>query len=157
MKYRRMTLNELESLQQEFIYFLVANGIPAEVWERIKKEDAGKMNALLDEFSVLVFQTSIEKAEFLLNVRKQELMLFHCKPDEMQLYSLSISNPQTNLSSFESVEQMVAALKSDENLQQTSFSSKYRPDREQTIYELLESGCGISDRNTFEEITSLFK
>lgn len=157
MNYRRLTLQELESLEQEFVYFLIANGIPADHWEKIKTADTDKMNALLDEFSDLVFQTSVEKAEYLLHINSGELTLFHCKPDEIQFYSITSSHSEIDLTAFDSFDKLIEHLETDQNMQKVNFCSPYRPDRAKTIFQLMESGCGISDRHTFEQVTSLFK
>ena len=38
VKYRALTHEELESMEKEFIDFLVLNGITGEDWEKLKNE-----------------------------------------------------------------------------------------------------------------------
>ena len=46
-KYRRLTIEELQNLEKEFISFLVVNGIPSEDWEQIKKDEAKSQGLIL--------------------------------------------------------------------------------------------------------------
>ncbi|MFZ4544430.1 MAG: DUF6495 family protein [Saprospiraceae bacterium] len=157
MKYRRLSIRELESLEQEFIYFLVMQGIPADDWLKIKTEDTDKMNAIIDEFSDLVFQTSIEKAEFLLHIQPTELLFFHCKAEQMQLYALTIENTSdVDLITFNDFDQLLNALSNSEKAKRFELAKPYRPNRDQTIYQLLESGCGISDKINYEKVLRFF-
>ena len=42
MKFSRLSLSELESLEKEFIEFLAANGIDSDYWVKLKKEENRK-------------------------------------------------------------------------------------------------------------------
>ena len=42
MKYRRLTIDELKELEQEFIQFLINNGIEGNDWEKIKPISSSK-------------------------------------------------------------------------------------------------------------------
>ena len=56
MKYRRLTLEELEPLENEFIDFLVVNGIIADDWRHLLAHDLEKSNQIIDAFSEVVFE-----------------------------------------------------------------------------------------------------
>ena len=46
-KYRRLTLEELEELQKEFVDFLVINGITAEDWVKLKDNEVDKSELII--------------------------------------------------------------------------------------------------------------
>ena len=50
MKYRRLTLEELKPLENEFIDFLVVNGVIADDWEQLLANDVEKSNQIIDAF-----------------------------------------------------------------------------------------------------------
>ena len=56
MKYRRVTLEELKPLENEFIDFLVINGIAATDWEYLLTHDSKNSNKLLDAFGEVVLE-----------------------------------------------------------------------------------------------------
>ena len=65
MKYRRLTLEELKPLENEFIDFLVVNGVIADDWEQLLANDVEKSNQIIDAFSEVVFEGIMRKTQFL--------------------------------------------------------------------------------------------
>jgi len=65
MKYRRLTLEELKPLEDEFIDFLVVNGVIADDWEQLLANDVEKSNKIIDAFSEVVFEGIMRKTQFL--------------------------------------------------------------------------------------------
>ena len=57
-KYRRLTVEELDEMQQEFIHYLVANGIEAKDWKRLKEKDESQAQLWIDSFSFLLLSIS---------------------------------------------------------------------------------------------------
>ncbi|MDB9939256.1 DUF6495 family protein, partial [Cyclobacteriaceae bacterium] len=81
MKYRRLTLEELEPLENEFIDFLVVNGVIADDWEQLLANDVEKSNQIIDAFSEVVFEGIMRKTQFLEYRSKGELITFSCMAD----------------------------------------------------------------------------
>ena len=81
MKYRRLTLEELEPLENEFIDFLVVNGVIADDWEQLLANDVEKSNQIIDAFSEVVFEGIMRKTQFLEYRSIGELITFSCMAD----------------------------------------------------------------------------
>ena len=81
MKYRRLTLEELKPLENEFIDFLVVNGVIADDWEQLLVNDVEKSNQIIDAFSEVVFEGIMRKTQFLEYRSKGELITFSCMAD----------------------------------------------------------------------------
>ena len=81
MKYARLTKEQLDSLQQEFINFLATQTITAQEWQTIKKEQPKVAEQELDVFSDLVWEGALSQAKFLENLSPKLLFLFKIEGD----------------------------------------------------------------------------
>ena len=52
-KYRLLTLEELQELEKEFVEYLVLNGITADDWEKIKKENPSSARHIIELLNTL--------------------------------------------------------------------------------------------------------
>jgi hypothetical protein len=151
MKYRRLSLDELEALTESFIHFLAANGIAAEDWETIKTANRGRMDALLDEFSDLVFQSTIDKANYFLMVENQSVIAFYCAETQLQIHGVSINNAgDFDLANFTDLALAFAKIPDTAKINVFSTTRAYKEPREREIFLLLENHCGISSQEMFE-------
>ena len=76
MKYTRLTKEQLEELNQEFINFLATQSITAEEWKDIKEQKPEVAEEELDIFSDLVWEGVLSKVEYLENIAPQHMYLF---------------------------------------------------------------------------------
>ena len=76
MKYTRLTKEQLEELNQEFINFLATQSITAEEWKEIKEQKPEVAEEELDIFSDLVWEGVLSKVEYLENIAPQHMYLF---------------------------------------------------------------------------------
>ena len=65
MRFRRLSDKELEAVENDFVKFLSSQGLDAPEWQRVKSEDPGKVDFLLDEFSTLFWESSTERITYL--------------------------------------------------------------------------------------------
>lgn len=138
MSYRRLTENELEELKEEFVQYLVANGIDADLWERFKKEDPEKSEIFVNQFSTVVLEKSLEKVQYLEHRTPTDLKLFFCDKDKIDLIALKSSVVDlTDLSEFKAED--------FKNIEIFKASKPYVKKREIELFDLTEKGCVISD------------
>ena len=97
MKYRRLTKEQLEELQQEFINFLATQSVTAEEWQQIKSERPKVAEQELDVFSDLIWEGVLAKVVYLENLSAQQMHLFHCTKKQMKLISVKVANPNIDL------------------------------------------------------------
>ena len=67
MKYTRLSKEQFESLQKEFALFLASQSIDKIRWDQIKAKNYRLTEELLDLFSDLVWDQSLEKITYLEN------------------------------------------------------------------------------------------
>ncbi|MGJ8659986.1 MAG: DUF6495 family protein [Cellulophaga fucicola] len=97
MKYARLTKQQLEELQPEFVNFLASQTITAEEWDTLKKEKPQVAEEELDVFSDLIWEGVLTKVQYLENVSAQQMHLFHLEEKEMKLLSVKVMNPEVDL------------------------------------------------------------
>jgi len=141
MKYSRLSLQDLQDLETEFVEFLVLNGIPAEDWEELKKQDLDKVEQVIDHFSDVIWESVLRKTEIVEHRRKEKLTI--CRVENGKLITLLIrsSDPELDFTKpadlktvFEDVNKHVVSLQTDE-------IEKSEPEQ---LFELLEVGFYIS-------------
>ena len=141
MKYSRLSLQDLQDLETEFVEFLVLNGIPAEDWEELKKQDSDKVEQVIDHFSDVIWESVLRKTEIVEHRRKEKLTI--CRVENGKLITLLIrsSDPELDFTKpadlktvFEDVNKHVVSLQTDE-------IEKSEPEQ---LFELLEVGFYIS-------------
>lgn len=146
MKFRRLTIEELEPLEPSFIQFLVANTITGPDWVKIKADEPEKADGLLDIFSDIAFERIIKNIEYLEFHTPSDIKTFHCAADTIVLHGLRINGDSpvdfATDATFEAiVRQMDAA---GAQLQIYSAQKSYHPNREQELFDMLEAGARIS-------------
>ncbi|TFG79151.1 MAG: hypothetical protein E4H26_00605 [Flavobacteriales bacterium] len=97
MKYRRLTKQQLEELQQEFINFLATQSITGEEWRLIKIHKPEVADQELAVFSDLFWEGVLSKVHYLENLSAQQMHLFHCTKKQMKLISVKVTNPNIDL------------------------------------------------------------
>lgn len=146
MKYRRLTNEELQELEKDFVRFLAANTITAEDWVRLKDKEPGKAEELIGVFSDIVFEKSLANAEYLEFKTPKDVKTFHFRMDRVVMNGLKVEGEsRLDLTGSASVAEMVEeARRSDARLALYTAEKAYRKDREQEMFALLESGALIS-------------
>jgi hypothetical protein len=94
-KFRRLRRDELEEVTPQFVKFLGVNGIDADSWVRIKEEEPPRADALILQFSQIVFAGVIEKVEYLVQRRPHDLRTYRTGPDKIEMRGLLISGKTT--------------------------------------------------------------
>ena len=147
MKYRRLTRDELEELRGPFVRFLAAQGIDAETWTRVKVTDEARAGVLLDQFSAMVYDDVLARAEYLEERSDVQLFVYKCGPDKVELRGLLLRGEADGLDFRTDVspDAIVAALQRGRaRLQVAQAERAYRPNREEDLFRLLERGAQIA-------------
>jgi hypothetical protein len=145
-KYRELTLEELKSFEKEFINYLAVNGIDADLWKKIKKEEPAKADKLISIFGDFVYNTVLTKVEYLEVVTKNSIKYFKYLSDKAILIGIDGQNVD-----FSNTPSILAAIGDKENkLEIYSTSKTYSKPREEEIFDMIKIGCSISDGKLFE-------
>ena len=112
MKYRRLTLEELNDMETEFVRFLVSNTVTADDWEKIKKENPERAEGLIEIFSDIVFDKVLEKVKYVEHRSRYDIKTFRCLEDKIELLGLKVSSVAgIDFTQNQTLENMLAYLK----------------------------------------------
>ncbi len=97
MKYSRLSKEQFEALQQEFINFLATQSITAQEWQKLKVEKPEVAEEELDVFSDLIWEGVLAKVKYLENISERHMHLFELTDKEMKLVSVKVLNLEIDL------------------------------------------------------------
>lgn len=140
MKYRMLTDEELEVFAEDLKHFLIVNGVHAEEWEEINKNDKEKAIKLVELFSENVLQIVYEKIKFIEHRSEKSCLVFKLNKENIEMISLTIKEGATsNLSTPESIHDTI--VNRPKELQFFTSSKIYSREREMEIHDMLQQGC----------------
>ena len=143
MIFRKLTEDELEELKEEFVQYLVANGVDAPLWEQFKKDDPDKAELFLQQFSNIVIQKSLEKIEYLEHRTPSDLKLFYCGKETIDLIAIK--------SSFVDLTRMAEFNTKDfKDIEFFKATKSYSKNREVELFEMTEKGCQIASHGLYD-------
>ncbi len=149
-KYRLLTNEELTELKEEFINYLIVNGIHADDWSKMLSEDTEEAQGIVDLFSDVVFESIMRKTNYLEFRSANDLKVFQCLAEEIVLVGVRTHQIDVN---FEDPEFLKAAIENPpEGLEVYTSTKKYRKERELELFEMIEAGCTIGGEELFKSL-----
>ena len=143
MKYTRLSKEQLEELQQEFINFLATQSITGEEWGKLKKEKPEVAEDEIDVFSDLVWEGLLTKVKFVENISAQQMHLFCLTEKEMKLISVKVMNPEIDLKTTEGFAWFKRNYQSD-FVEYLTASKAYTEDKNTDKFNLIKQGAIIT-------------
>ncbi|MEM9545937.1 MAG: DUF6495 family protein [Bacteroidota bacterium] len=153
-KYRILTLKELESMEKEFIDFLVLNGITGGDWEKLKVEKPESAEGICEAFSDVVFTKILKQCRYIESHTSKHLIAIFCDEKEMHLQGLEV--PQDSSIDFTNTLQF-KQLKTNppKGIQKLKSHKPYSENREMEIWKMLNNGFFISDQKLYMTLFNL--
>lgn len=145
-KYRRLTLEELQEFNKEFIDFLVVNGIIADDWVKMKTDEPEKADLVIDKFSDVVFESSMRKIKFIEFVGSKTIKCFQCLDNDITLVGVD-AEPDSDVD--------FTSPNWQDNLSDLSVytqTKSYNKVRELELFDMLQSGAKIADGSLFKQL-----
>lgn len=158
MKYRRLTKEELQELEQEFVRFLASNSVTADEWVQLKSDTPEKAEGLIDVFSDIVFENILSKVEYMEHKQKNLLRVYHFLDDKVLMMGMvHRGNRVVDFAENLSVDEMLEQVREGQ-LELFSGEKKYKQLKEKEIFFILEEGALISkDPTLFNTLSELVK
>ncbi|MDF1694859.1 MAG: DUF6495 family protein [Saprospiraceae bacterium] len=153
-KFRSLTHEELESMEKEFIDFLVLNGITGEDWEKLKQENPENAEGICDAFSDVVFIKILKNCRYIESHSPKHLVAIFCDENTMHLQGLEAPMESTldftNPEDFEILKTAPPA-----GIKRIKSTKEYEGEREEEIWKMLNNGFFISDQKLYMTLFSL--
>lgn len=147
MRFRRLDIDELKALEQEFIEFLAVSGIEAHDWETFKTTNPDFCEEKICEFSDVVIGTILRQADYAEHRSKNDWILFRF--NENDISAIIIHSDQLDLTQNTLNEVNLA----DVSISKTS--KPYSPNKEDELFKMMQQGCVITDGRIFDSINQV--
>lgn len=161
MKYRRLNKEELEELEPEFVRFLATNGIPASDWVKMKDDTPSRVNALIEQFSDIVFERILSNVTHLEHRSPRDLRLFRCDKDKIYLIGLKLDGATTiDFTENIAAETMLKQFKNapfGASLKMYRAEKSYKKTRELELFDMMENGALISKGKLYQLLDTMNK
>ena len=154
MKYTRLTKEQLEELNQEFINFLATQSITAEEWKDIKEQKPKVAEEELDVFSDLVWEGVLSKVEYLENIAPQHMYLFKVDGSQLRLIGLKIKSDNIDLTTKEGFAWLRENLMTDD-VELFNADKTLESDKNAKLFELIVQGSSITKGELFKYLDDL--
>ncbi|MFK7900714.1 MAG: DUF6495 family protein [Cyclobacteriaceae bacterium] len=147
-KFRLLTADELQEFEQEFVNYLVVNGITAEDWVKMKEKSPKEASQIVDVFSDVIFEGVFQKAKFMDLRLEKEIRSYQCLADKLVVVVLTSTDEGVNFleesSTIPSQAKIITAEK------------KYIEDRSVELFKLSQQGAEVSDGSLFKKLCMAF-
>ena len=143
MKYARLTKEQFEELNQEFINFLATQSITADEWRTLKAEKPEVAEQELDIFSDLIWEGVLSKVKYLEHISPKQLMLFHITEAFMELIAIKVEAENIDITTEYGYKWLQQNLHDDAVSLYTSTKA-IKDDRNKDIFVLIQQGSVIT-------------
>lgn len=149
MKYRMLSDDEFESLKDEFVKFLIVQGIDAASWQKMKEFEHDLAQKYLGDFSDFVIEKALQKIRYMDFFNGNGLKLFKCNNEDIHLINIENDNK------FGEIEDFINALISNPaSFTVQKQTKKYHPDRAVELYRMVSTGGLVSDGIWYEKMVT---
>ncbi len=147
-KYRTLTLDELQSMEKEFVDFLVLNGIPGDDWVKLKNKDPEKADSICDAFSDVVFTKILKNCRYIERHAPKQIVSIFC--DENKMFLMGLDAPEDMIIDFtDKVEIEKLKANPPKGLQTVKSEKEYSTEREVEIWEMLNNGFFVANQKLY--------
>jgi hypothetical protein len=155
MKYKILKDSELKALEEDFVAFLISNGVHNEEWIEINEKEPDKAIALVELFSDIVWEKALKQIKIIEHTTKNVYQLFKYNSDSAVLVGVNSVGNQVD---FEDKKWMEEIVKNPQKFEIFSLKKDVKPEqRAQEIFSLLQTGCTIGELKTFDWLLHLFE
>lgn len=153
MKYKRLSTEELAALENDFIHFLASAQITGPDWQKMKTNEIDKAEELIDVFSDVVYDKVLRKIKYLEYRDTKTLNIFYCAQDKIMLAGIRVKEH----ASLDLTASDMSSRWNENDLSHVHVvksEKQYVKEREVEVFELLQSGCLITDEKLFNLLMS---
>tara|TARA_A200000113_G_scaffold225010_1_gene244491 strand:- start:1875 stop:2348 length:474 start_codon:yes stop_codon:yes gene_type:complete len=153
MKYTRLSKEQFENLHEEFSLFLATQSIDKIQWDQIKSQNPSLTEELLDLFSDMVWDKSLNKIIYLENRSDHHFFLFKCEDSQIDLILIQLDKSCPSLLQ-EDYKQWLSKHLADSSVSIFQSTRSFENGFKEEKFKLMEKGASVSDGKTFEDLKS---
>jgi hypothetical protein len=109
MKYRRLSLEELQSMEKEFIEYLASNSITGDDWQSLKRDQPEKAEERIEHFSDIVFEKVLSNIQLLEHRTKSEISYLKFNAEQVDMIGVKLEGESNiDFTQNEAADEMIA-------------------------------------------------
>lgn len=147
-KYKPLSIEELKTLEKEFVEFLVINGIMHDDWNKMKDEDPAGTQKMTELFSDVVWESILRNTKYLDFRSPHSIKCFQCLDDKIVLVGVDSTSTDMSTAAFAKL----PTKEYPDDVVAFTTEKKYSKSRELEVFEMLDWGCVISEGQLFKEL-----
>lgn len=153
MKYSRLTKEQFNELEQEFVNFLATQSITGDEWTNLKanKPDLAEME--LDVFSDLIWEGVLNTTKYLEHLSPNQMHLFSLTDSNMKLIGVKLTNNK-DLTTTEGYNWLRENLM-DDAVEFVQATKDYSDDKNLDKFKLIQQGAVITKGDLFNYFNKL--
>lgn len=149
-----LTDEELAHLENDFIAFLIVNGVHAEEWEAINKNTPEKALKLVELFSDQVLEHVYSKVEYLTLSNENTFSIFYVNNEEAYMYA--IQKREGSMFNLSTKDSLIDAINNEIKNLDVYTSSKRIENKPLEIHKLVSQGAEVSNHELWHALEKLF-
>jgi hypothetical protein len=154
MKYARLTKEQLEEPDPEFITFLATQSIDKIEWDDIKKNRPHLAEQEIDLFSDVIWDKALSNVSYIDHFSKNYIFLFKCIDEVVFSWVVKTNNPQIDFVSADGIHWLADNLFSND-VEITKGRKDISENRNVALFEIIKQGGIISKGELFNKLDSL--
>jgi hypothetical protein len=158
MRFRRLTKEELETLEEDFIQFLASNHITAKDWTAYKENNQEKVEELIALFSDIVLEKVFSKMDYLQHRTKDTIRVFYCQEDKISMTGLQISDPSKDLTNPADLAVLADPASLSGSVKVFQVDKEYAQERADEVFGMLyKDGCQPASKSMFDALVTMYE
>ena len=156
MKYQRLTKEQFEELNSEFVNFLATQAVDKAEWDKIKLQKPEVAEQELDVFSDLIWEGVLTRTEYLENFSKNHIFLFQCFDTYLKSIVLISQVKEVDFLTKDGLKWLIDNMFTD-NIEMKVGKKQFEEERNTSIFELIQQGSFLSDGQLFKQINGIIE
>jgi len=158
MRFRRLTNEELETLEEDFVQFLASNHITAKEWVGLKENNQAKVEELIGLFSDIVLEKVFSNMDCLQHRTKDTIRVFYCQEDKITMTGLQISDPSRDLTNPEDLAILADPASLKGSVKVFQVDKAYAQERADEVFSMLyKDGCQPASKTMFDALVKMYE
>ena len=150
-KYRTLNRDELNILEQDFVQFLVTNGITANDWELLKIEEPEKAEQMVGLFSDIVFEKALSKINYLTKTETTAIICIQFSNDGFKMRGL-LADADSGIDFTKKEAIKNAIVNPPKCLKVVADEKPFEKDKHQDIFAFMQQGFDIDNGKFFHAL-----
>ncbi len=155
MRFRMLSQEELQHLEEEFKHYLIVNQIHSDEWKKINEREPEKAIALVELFSDTILLKVYGKIEYVEFRSKQLFSVYRIHSERIEAIHVKSEDHEVSLAKDEEIS--VAINSNPSKLSIYRAEKKVNPFKEDEVHRLVEKGCVKSTELVWEQFYRLIK